>query len=144
MGTKKTIKSFTPGGPAMVAHFIEVADEVELRTIPVIGWILQASQYEDGDVEEVILAGVWDDGYNIVHSVEDMIEARSNCHLIGVYPEGKEASNEEIELAEQALLDDFTTQWNDAGRAQEPFRSKRQAVIAQRGKTLRQMVEASA
>jgi hypothetical protein len=131
--TRTTIEQFATGGPAMTAYYIAADDEtikLDLKSTPVIGWIVKRTHYADGTTEDEITGGVLNTEFNTVEDVSEVFSNTNNTELVGVFPAGEDPADADIDLARSLLLDRLRTVWQHAERMQEPHRTKRRETIA--------------
>jgi hypothetical protein len=136
--THSTIESFNTGGPAMTLFYL-VANEDKppiIESTPVLGWIHTRHHYSDGSTEDNIEPGVFDSDCRVVETDGDMFNHATNTEVIGVYPNGTEPTDADLDQAKSLLHERLVTEWREAESMQEPYRTKRRESIGRMGKAL--------
>jgi hypothetical protein len=143
MRTHSTVEQFVTGGPAMTCYYLVVNDEVDVKSTPVIGWIVKRDHYEnDVPEDDEILPAVLNTEFFTAEPAREVYGNSGNTELIGIYPDGTEAPDDDVTAAENLLLERLNQQWRETEKFAEPHRTRRRTQIEVMGKALKAMIDA--
>jgi hypothetical protein len=133
------VESFNVGGPAHAVYYLMVDGDkgtVLVEGTAVIGWIVKRHHHDDGDIGDVIEAGVLNTDLGVVETPEEWLDNCTGVELIGLYAAGEEPSEADLDLARWTLREDLLCKYDSAAELQEPHRTRRRDEITRMGKAL--------